>query len=78
MSWQEHANCRGIDPALFFPERGDSTSEAKAVCRRCVVREDCLAQGLAQERYGIWGGTSERERRAIRFARRRGLEVGTA
>ena len=38
--WQDFANCLGVDPDLFFPERGASTREAKEVCRGCVVRED--------------------------------------
>ena len=37
-SWQDYANCLGVDPDLFFPERGASTREAKEVCRGCVVR----------------------------------------
>ena len=41
-SWWDYANCLGVDPALFFPERGASTKEAKEGCRGCVVREDCL------------------------------------
>ena len=41
-SWQDEANCLGVDPDLFFPERGASTREAKEVCRGCVVRESCL------------------------------------
>mgnify|MGYP003561238565 CR=1 FL=1 len=40
-SWQDYANCLGVDPDLFFPERGASTREAKEVCRGCVVRDDC-------------------------------------
>jgi WhiB family transcriptional regulator, redox-sensing transcriptional regulator len=69
-SWQKHANCLGVDPDLFFPERGASTSEAKAVCRGCVVREACLEYALGNgERFGIWGGMSERERRRIRRQR---------
>ena len=72
-SWQGQANCMGVDPDLFFPERGASTREAKEVCRGCVVREDCLEYALANgEKFGIWGGLSERERRKIR--RRRALE----
>jgi WhiB family redox-sensing transcriptional regulator len=72
-SWQELANCLGVDPDLFFPERGASTREAKEVCRGCVVREDCLEFALANgEKFGIWGGMSERERRRIR--RQRALE----
>jgi WhiB family redox-sensing transcriptional regulator len=69
-SWQDFANCLGVDPDLFFPERGASTREAKEVCRGCVVREDCLEYALANgETFGIWGGMSERERRRIRRQR---------
>ena len=69
-SWQRQANCMGVDPDLFFPERGGSTREAKEVCRGCVVREDCLEYALANgEKFGIWGGMSERERRRVRRAR---------
>jgi WhiB family transcriptional regulator, redox-sensing transcriptional regulator len=69
-SWQDFANCLGVDPDLFFPERGESTREAKEVCRGCVVREDCLEYALANgEKFGIWGGMSERERRRIRRQR---------
>jgi WhiB family transcriptional regulator, redox-sensing transcriptional regulator len=71
--WQERANCLGVDPDLFFPERGASTREAKGVCRGCEVREDCLEYALAHgEKFGIWGGLSERERRRVR--RERALE----
>jgi WhiB family redox-sensing transcriptional regulator len=70
-SWQDYGNCLGVDPDLFFPERGASTKEAKAVCRGCVVREDCLEHALTNsEKFGIWGGMSARERRRIRRARR--------
>ena len=68
--WQLKANCLGVDPDLFFPERGASTKEAKAVCRGCVVRDECLEYALANgEKFGIWGGLSERERRRIRRQR---------
>jgi WhiB family transcriptional regulator, redox-sensing transcriptional regulator len=70
MAWQDYANCLGVDPDLFFPERGASTREAKEVCRGCVVREDCLEYALGNgEKFGIWGGMSERERRRIRRQR---------
>lgn len=71
-NWQGQANCLGVDPDLFFPERGASTREAKGVCRGCVVQQECLEYALINgEKFGIWGGLSERERRGIR--RRRGL-----
>ena len=68
--WQERANCLGVDPDLFFPERGASTREAKAVCGGCEVRIECLEYALRNgEKFGIWGGMSERERRRIRRQR---------
>ena len=71
--WQERANCLGVDPDLFFPERGASTREAKSVCRGCEVRGECLEYALDHgEKFGIWGGLSERERRRVR--RQRALE----
>jgi len=70
LTWQRFANCLGVDPDLFFPERGASTREAKEVCRACVVRADCLEYAITNgEKFGIWGGLSERERRRIRRAR---------
>lgn len=78
-SWQTQANCMGVDPDLFFPERGASTREAKEVCRGCVVREDCLEFALANgEKFGIWGGMSERERRRLRRARALERRAATA
>lgn len=79
-AWQDFANCLGVDPDLFFPERGASTNEAKEVCKGCAVREACLEYALANvEKFGIWGGLSERERRRIRrqrnLARRTTLEA---
>jgi WhiB family redox-sensing transcriptional regulator len=68
-NWQDQANCLGVDPDLFFPERGASTREAKEVCRGCVVRLDCLEYALVNgEKFGIWGGLSERERRRLKKA----------
>lgn len=68
--WQEHANCLGVDPDLFFPERGASTREAKGVCAGCEVRGSCLEYALDNgEKFGIWGGLSERERRRLRRQR---------
>jgi WhiB family redox-sensing transcriptional regulator len=59
--------CKGTDPDLFFPERGASTREAKEVCRGCNVRLGCLEFAIVNgEKFGIWGGLSERERRRLR------------
>ena len=69
-AWFDQANCLGVDPDLFFPERGASTREAKEVCRACTVRLDCLEYALVNgEKFGIWGGLSERERRRLRRER---------
>ena len=65
--WQDSALCAQTDPEAFFPEKGGSTREAKKVCRSCDVRAECLEYALARdERFGIWGGLSERERRRLK------------
>ncbi len=67
LAWQERALCAQTDPEAFFPEKGGSTREAKRVCATCEVREECLEYALAHdERFGIWGGLSERERRKLK------------
>lgn len=67
LGWQERALCAQTDPEAFFPEKGGSTREAKKVCRSCEVRAECLEYALEHdERFGIWGGLSERERRRIK------------
>ena len=66
-SWQERALCAETDPEAFFPEKGGSTREAKKICTGCEVKAECLEFALANdERFGIWGGLSERERRRLR------------
>ena len=66
---QAEALCAQTDPEAFFPEKGGSTREAKRVCQSCTVRTECLEYALAQdERFGIWGGLSERERRKLKRA----------
>lgn len=75
-SWTRLAACRGMDPAVFFPGRGAPTSEAKAVCARCPVKAECLKAALEErERFGIWGGFSERERRRLRRRVNRGTTI---
>ncbi len=65
--WQDHALCAQTDPEAFFPEKGGSTREAKRICLGCEVRDACLEYALANdERFGIWGGLSERERRRLK------------
>src|SRR6185437_13053021 len=66
-AWQERALCSQTDPEAFFPEKGGSTREAKKICVGCEVRGECLEFALEHdERFGIWGGLSERERRRIK------------
>ena len=65
--WQERALCAQTDPEAFFPEKGGSTREAKRICSGCDVRAECLEYALGHdERFGIWGGLSERERRKLK------------
>ena len=65
--WQERALCAQTDPEAFFPEKGGSTREAKRICLGCEVKDECLDYALAHdERFGIGGGLSERERRRIK------------
>jgi WhiB family redox-sensing transcriptional regulator len=72
VEWQSWARCVEVDPEIFFPERGGSSRAARAVCDLCEVRTDCLEYALNnKEQFGIWGGTSERERRRIRKERAR-------
>lgn len=68
--WWERAACRGMDTALFFPERGEQIGKVREVCAGCPVRAECLA---VAEREGIWGGTSARERRRMRRGELRGV-----
>ena len=65
--WREQAACHGADLNLFFPERGESAEPARQVCAACPVRQPCLDYAISNRiAYGIWGGLTERERRALR------------
>jgi WhiB family transcriptional regulator, redox-sensing transcriptional regulator len=67
LAWQADALCAQTDPEAFFPEKGGSTRDAKKICASCEVRAQCLEYALKNdERFGIWGGLSERERRKLR------------
>ena len=67
MSWQQHAACRGMDPKLFFPDRGEPITDAVLTCMGCPVRAACLDYALAaREAHGVWGGYAERARRRMR------------
>jgi WhiB family transcriptional regulator, redox-sensing transcriptional regulator len=67
LGWQTDALCAQTDPEAFFPEKGGSTRDAKKICTTCDVRGECLEYALQNdERFGIWGGLSERERRKLK------------
>ncbi len=67
LAWQADAICAQTDPEAFFPEKGGSTREAKKICGGCDVKAQCLEYALKNdERFGIWGGLSERERRKLK------------
>lgn len=67
LAWQTDALCAQTDPEAFFPEKGGSTRDAKRICTSCDVRDRCLEYALQNdERFGIWGGLSERERRKLK------------
>ncbi len=77
LGWQDRALCAEVDPEIFFPEKGGSTRAAKSVCRSCEVRAECLEFALEHdERFGIYGGKSERERRQLRY--RFGRDIAAA
>jgi WhiB family redox-sensing transcriptional regulator len=66
MSWQDQALCAETDPEAFYPGKGQTPEQALAVCDRCEVRTACLEYALAaRERYGVWGGTTQDERRTM-------------
>ena len=67
LAWQADSLCAQTDPEAFFPEKGGSTRDAKRICTTCEVKVQCLDYALKNdERFGIWGGLSERERRKLR------------
>jgi WhiB family redox-sensing transcriptional regulator len=71
-AWRAPASCRGVDVAVFMPERGESLDEARAYCRGCDVELECLEYAMSLETrwcHDVWGGSTGRDRRD---ARRRG------
>lgn len=72
--WHDDAACCAADPELFFPRRGTMSTKAKEVCAACPVRRECLEQAIETDAWGIWGGTSEEERRALKRRDRRFAE----
>jgi WhiB family redox-sensing transcriptional regulator len=67
LDWQIDGLCAQADPDAWYPEKGMSAGPAKQICRSCPVRQECLEYALAtDERWGVWGGLSERERRRVK------------
>jgi WhiB family redox-sensing transcriptional regulator len=79
LDWQDRAACREYDNVLFFGEEGESELEkqarearAKAVCQRCPVSEPCLEFAMdTNQKYGIWGGLTDKERASLKRRRAR-------
>lgn len=70
-AWFAQGACLGLDPAMFFPERGEDTRPAKATCASCDVRQQCLEYSIEEgEDEGIWGGLTANQRRGMRGSRR--------
>lgn len=74
--WKDRAACREADPDLFFPEEGHAAT-AKAVCRACPVREQCLLASISGpvKEWGVWGGFAERDRIKVARQYRAGRSV---
>jgi WhiB family redox-sensing transcriptional regulator len=71
-SWQSQAACRGLDAEIFHPVDDSQIQLAKSICAMCPIAEQCLEHAIvAREKHGVWGGTTERERRSIIRRRRR-------
>jgi WhiB family redox-sensing transcriptional regulator len=73
-SWQDRAACKGPQAAVFFPPTSSERKEdklarearAKAICKQCVVRPECLEYAISiREPHGIWGGLNETERKQL-------------
>ncbi|MFP5256080.1 MAG: WhiB family transcriptional regulator [Acidimicrobiia bacterium] len=65
-AWHRDAACRGQGTDLFFPSTGEPATAARSLCHTCPVQQDCLAAGMREQ--GVWGGTSRKERNALRRA----------
>jgi WhiB family transcriptional regulator, redox-sensing transcriptional regulator len=82
LAWQREAACRGLgtveSQTIFFPTKGESIKEAKAICGGCPVVGECLNFALTNGCIGVWGGTSERERRRLRSRGRTSALLGSS
>lgn len=77
--WREDGSCAQVDPELFYPEKNVSPKTAKKVCAACPVKDLCLEWALENdERYGVWGGTTENERKQLRKDRKESDAIAAA
>jgi WhiB family redox-sensing transcriptional regulator len=78
-NWMHHGNCRAEAPARFFPSDGVGVDAARRICATCPVKAECLEYALVHRiDHGVWGGTSERERRRILKTRRQSASFSQA
>lgn len=79
LAWQREAACRGLglneSRTMFFPARGESVEDARAICDGCPVSAECLDFALEHHCIGVWGGTTERQRRILRRGRTNARQV---
>lgn len=74
--WRDGGLCQQVDPELFYPEKGGTAEPAKRICSLCDVRLKCLKYALDNnEEFGVWGGLSEKERRALKQRKTRGASA---
>lgn len=77
--WEDQAACQGMETEWFYPERGESHHEQRTVCAGCPVRRECLTMAVERrEKFGVWGGSSERQRRDLRSHLRHQHQLGAA
>ena len=73
LEWMAEGKCRDVPPSVFFPSDGVGVDAARKICADCPVKAPCLEYALLNRvDHGVWGGTSERERRRILRRRRLG------
>lgn len=71
LEWMAKGRCASVPPEMFFPSDGVGVEVARRICADCPVQAPCLEYALAERiDHGVWGGTSERERRRILKRRR--------
>jgi WhiB family transcriptional regulator, redox-sensing transcriptional regulator len=78
IEWMAQGNCRLVPAETMFPSTGTGVTIAQAICAACAVRQTCLEYALLHRiDHGVWGGTSERERKRIAAARRRATRTSS-